>query len=242
MSVRQRKFFRGAVCAALLAAVALTAVFTFANDKVLSESAADAAAVSSIKQGATGSTVKTIQTKLKSAGLYTGAIDGIFGPKTTAAVKAYQKQKGLVADGIVGPKTAAAMGISLSGSSTTTTSTTANSSNVNLIARCVYGEARGEPYTGQVAVAAVILNRVKSSLFPNTISGVIYQAGAFDAVKDGQINLAPNDSAIRAAQDALNGWDPTNGCLFYYNPKTATNAWIKQKPIYLTVGNHVFCK
>ena len=112
---------------------------------------------------------------------------------------------------------------------------------MNLLARVVYGEARGEPYTGQVAVAAVVLNRVKSSSFPNTIAGVIYQSGAFDCVADGQINLTPNATARNAAQDALNGWDPTYGCLFYYNPKTATNKWMLSRPVKLSIGNHAFC-
>lgn len=154
--------------------------------------------------------------------------------------KYFQRSNGLTADGIVGSKTAAAMGITL-GSSSSGGSTTGSSGDAYLLARLVYGEARGEPYTGQVAVAAVVLNRVRSSSFPNSISGVIYQAGAFDVVSDGQINLTPNDSAIRAAKDALNGWDPTYGCLFYYNPATATNRWIRSKTIKLTIGKHVFC-
>ena len=119
---------------------------------------------------------------------------------------------------------------------------TNNSNNLNLLARLVYGEARGEPYTGQVAVAAVVLNRVRNSSFPNTIAGVIYQSGAFDVVADGQINLTPNSTAIKAAQDALNGWDPTYGAIYYFNPKTATNKWIWSRPMTVTIGNHRFCK
>lgn len=198
-----------------------------------SDASADAA---SYKQGSTGTMVKTIQTKLKNWGYYTGSVDGIYGAKTTAAVKYFQKSNGLTADGVVGPKTAAAMGISL-----TSSGGTATTGDLNLLARLVYAEARGEPYTGQVAVAAVVLNRVKSSSFPNTVGGVIYQAGAFSVVSDGQINLSPNDTARRAASDALNGWDPTYGCLYYYNPTTATSAWIRRKTIKLTIGNHVFC-
>ena len=118
---------------------------------------------------------------------------------------------------------------------------TVSTSNVYLLARLIYGEGRGEPYKGQVAIGAVVLNRVKSSAFPNTIAGVIYQRGAFDAVSDGQINLAPNDTAVRAARDALNGWDPTGGCLFYYNPKTATSKWMLSRPVLLRIGNHCFC-
>ncbi len=188
-----------------------------------------------LKQGSTGQTIKTVQSRLKAWGYYTGSVDGIYGPKTAAAVRYFQRRNGLVADGIVGSKTAAAIGISLQASSSS------HSNDAYLLARCVYAEARGEPYVGQVAVAAVVLNRVKSSSFPNTISGVIYQPWAFTAVDDGQINLAPDNTAIRAANDALNGWDPTYGCFFYYNPATATNAWIRQKEVHLTIGRHVFC-
>lgn len=192
-----------------------------------------------VKQGSRGTIVRTIQTKLKNWGYYTGSVDGIFGSQTTAAVKYFQRKNGLAVDGIVGNKTAAALGISLSNS--TSSSTNSSSGDLYLIARCIYGEARGESYTGKVAVAAVILNRVKSSSFPNTVSGVIYQSGAFTAVSDGQINLGTNDECIKAAQDALNGWDPTYGCIYYYNPVTATNKWIRSRPIVVTIGKHVFC-
>ena len=131
------------------------------------------------------------------------------------------------------------MGITSSSSSSSSSN---NSSNVNLLARVVYGEARGEPYTGQVAVAAVVLNRVKSSKFPNTISGVVYQSGAFDAVSDGQINMTPDETAKKAAQDALNGWDPSYGAIYYFNPNTATNKWIWSRPMTVTIGKHRFCK
>ena len=217
----------------LLVAVLFSAVFLATTAIKDAQEEAEAATV--YKQGSTGQVVKTIQTKLKNWGDYTGSVDGIFGSKTTAAVKSFQKKNGLTADGVVGSKTAAAMGITLSGTSSST------SGDSYLLARLIYAEARGEPYTGQVAVGAVVLNRVKSSSFPNTVSGVIYQAGAFDVVSDGQINLTPNSTAIRAAQDAMNGWDPTYGCLFYYNPKTATSKWMKAKTVHLTIGNHVFC-
>ena len=199
------------------------------------------ASAATYRQGDRGSAVTTIQTKLKNWGYYTGSVDGIFGSKTLAAVKYFQRKNGLVVDGIVGTKTAAAMGISLSSSSGGTGSGTTSNSNLYLLACCIYGEARGESYTGKVAIAAVVLNRVKSSSFPNTISGVIYQPGAFTAVSDGQINLGTNDECIRAAQDALNGWDPTYGCIYYYNPQTATNQWIRSRPIVVTIGKHVFC-
>ena len=191
------------------------------------------------KYGSRGEEVRTIQTKLKRWGYYNGSIDGIYGSQTLAAVKWFQRKNGLVVDGIAGKKTLEAMGIFTSSSSS---SSSTSSSNLNLLARLVYGEARGEPYTGQVAVAAVVLNRVKSSSFPNTISGVIYQSGAFDVVRDGQINLTPNSTAIKAAGDALNGWDPSYGAVYYFNPATATNKWIWSRPHTVTIGNHRFCK
>lgn len=192
------------------------------------------------KYGSTGSEVTQIQTKLKRWGYYSGAIDGIYGSKTLAAVKWFQSKNGLTVDGIAGTKTLRAMGIY--SSSTTSGSSSTNSNDVNLLARLVYGEARGEPYAGQVAVAAVVLNRVKSSSFPNTIAGVIYQKGAFNVVDDGQINLSPNSTAKKAAQDALNGWDPSYGAIYYFNPNTATNKWIWSRPMTVTIGKHRFCK
>ena len=191
------------------------------------------------KYGSRGQEVTTIQTKLKRWGYYNGNIDGIYGSQTLAAVKWFQRKNGLAVDGIAGTNTLRAMGIY---TSSTSSSSSSNSNNLNLLARLVYGEARGEPYTGQVAVAAVVLNRVKSSSFPNTISGVIYQQGAFDVVKDGQINLTPNSTAIKAAQDALNGWDPSYGAIYYFNPSTATNKWIWSRPMTVTIGRHRFCK
>ncbi len=186
------------------------------------------------------SQVKTVQTKLKRWGYYTGSVDGIYGAKTKAAVKSFQKKNGLTADGIVGPKTAAALGMTLSSSTTKTDNSSISNSDLNLLAKCVHAEARGESYVGQVAVAAVILNRVKSPDFPNTIAGVIYQPWAFTAVNDGQINLSPNQTAFNAARDALNGWDPTYGALYYYNAKTATSKWIYTKTTTITIGNHIF--
>jgi N-acetylmuramoyl-L-alanine amidase len=193
------------------------------------------AAVATLRQGSRGEDVKTVQQKLKNWGYYSGAVDGIYGTQTVAAVKAFQKKNKLTADGIVGAKTAAALGMSVA------TAAGYKSSDLDLLAKCVYAEARGEPYTGQVAVAAVVLNRVKSSLFPNTIPGVIYQPWAFTAVHDGQINLTPNQNAYNAAKDALNGWDPTYGCIYYYNPRTATSQWIFSREVKLTIGSHKFC-
>ena len=196
------------------------------------------------KYGSRGEEVRTIQTKLKRWGYYKGSVDGIYGSQTLAAVKKFQQKNGLTVDGIAGTKTLQAMGIynSSGNSSSSNSSSSTNSSDLNLLSRLVYGEARGEPYTGQVAVAAVVLNRVRSSSFPNTIAGVIYQSGAFDVVSDGQINLTPNETAKKAAQDALNGWDPTNGAIYYFNPSTATNKWIWSRPMTVTIGKHRFCK
>ncbi len=191
------------------------------------------------KYGSRGTEVRTIQEKLKRWGYYSGSVDGIYGSQTVSAVKSFQKKNGLTVDGIAGTQTLKAMGIT---SSSLSSSSSNNSSNVNLLARVVYGEARGEPYTGQVAVAAVVLNRVKSSKFPNTISGVVYQSGAFDAVADGQINMTPDTTAKKAAQDALNGWDPSYGAIYYFNPSTATNKWIWSRPMTVTIGKHRFCK
>ena len=194
------------------------------------------------KYGSRGDEVRQIQTKLKNWGYYSGSVDGIYGSATLSAVKSFQKKNGLTVDGIAGTKTLQAMGIYNSSSSSSTSSSNVNSSNLNLLSRVVYGEARGESYTGQVAVAAVVLNRVKSSSFPNTISGVVYQSGAFDCVSDGQINLTPDATARKAAQDAINGWDPTYGAIYYFNPATATNKWIWSRPMTVTIGKHRFCK
>ena len=172
-------------------------------------------------------------------------MDGIFGQGTKKAVVLFQQKNGLTADGVAGDATKKALGMSTSGSSGSSGSSNQSGSsnnNLYLLARLVYGEARGEPYKGQVAVAAVVLNRVKSSSFPNSVSGVIYQSGAFSVVADGQINLSPDETAIKAARDAINGWDPTNGCLYYYNPKKTSNKWMLSKPIALSIGEHVFCK
>lgn len=192
------------------------------------------------KYGSRGNEVTQIQTKLKRWGYYKGSVDGIYGSKTVEAVKYFQRKNGLTADGVAGPKTLQAMGITSSSSGGSSTSS--NSSNLNLLSHVIYGESRGEPYAGQVAVGAVVLNRVKSSSFPNTIPGVVYQSGAFDAVSDGQINLTPDSTAKKAAQDAINGWDPSYGAIYYFNTATATNKWIWSRPMTVTIGKHRFCK
>ena len=219
---------------ALVLSLSIVTILSFAV--VQTPSVAESA---TLKQGSRGDLVKNVQQKLIRWGYLKGTADGIFAAKTKAAVIAFQKKNGLTADGVIGTRTAQALGISLS--SSTSTSSTTSSTDLNLLARVVYGEARGEPYTGQVAVAAVVLNRVRSSSFPNSVAGVVYQSGAFDCVSDGQINLTPNQSAYKAAKDALNGWDPTYGCLFYYNPRTATSKWMLSRTVKLSIGNHAFC-
>lgn len=196
------------------------------------------------QQGSRGSTVKTIQQKLKNWGYYKGAVDGIFGAKTKEAVKYFQRKNGLTADGIVGKKTLSALGMSSGTNSGNNSGATSSYSDadVALLTKLIYGEARGESYVGQVAVGAVVMNRVKSASFPNSISGVIYQSYAFTAVDDGQINLTPNATARKAALDAMNGWDPTYGAIYYYNPRTATSQWIFSRQTTITIGNHVFAK
>ena len=202
-----------------------------------------ARAAVTVGPGDTGENVKKIQRRLIQYDYMDGTADGVYGEKTRQAVIKFQKKYGLTADGVVGPATAAKLGVSLSGSvtaSSTSSSGGYSSSDVTLLARLVYAEARGEPYKGQVAVAAVVLNRVRSSEFPNTIAGVIYQKNAFSCVSDGQINLTPNAESKRAAQDALGGWDPSGGSLYYYNPNTASASWIFSRTTVTVIGNHCF--
>ena len=207
---------------------------------------APATRADSLRRGSEGDQVITLQKKLKNWGYYTGSVDGIFGSETEEAVRYFQRKNGLAVDGVVGPDTARALGMTLTGGSAQasggSSGTNSSSGDLYLLARCVYGEARGEPYKGQVAVAAVILNRTKNSGFPSSIAGVIYQPGAFSVVADGQINLTPDETALRAARDAMNGWDPTGGCLYYYNPDKTSNEWMLARPVALRIGDHVFCR
>lgn len=191
------------------------------------------AAANFVSWGSTGAQVKQVQQSLKGRGYYGGRVDGIFGTGTYNAILNFQKDNGLTADGIAGAATLSALGISIGGNS-------ALDEDLYILASAIHGEARGEPYEGQVAVGAVILNRVDSPQFPNSVAGVVYQRGAFDAVADGQISLTPNETAIRAARDALNGWDPTDGAIYYWNPITATSKWIWTVPITKSIGRHVF--
>ena len=248
----------GAVALALTAAVTTgVAAYTLTAQPTADtafELAVDAAV---LRQGSTGGEVKEVQRRLKQWGYYTGAVDGIFGAGTKKAVIAFQKKNGLTADGIVGKATFAALGMNdsynalngggsssgssgSSGSGSSSGSSSYTSSDLYVLAKCIYAEGRGESYTGQVAIGAVIMNRVKSKSFPNTIAGVVYQNGAFTAVSDGQINLEPDQTAYNAARDAMNGWDPTYGCLYYYNPAVATSSWIFNRKTVVVIGKHVF--
>ena len=203
-----------------------------------------ATALAVLEVGSSGEDVRKVQRKLIQWGYLSGAADGKYGEKTRAAVVSFQRKNGLTADGRVGPATAKAMGVTLSGASATGGSAAASagilSADHRLLAKLVYAEARGETYKGQVAVAAVVLNRVSSASFPNTISGVIYQSGAFSCVSNGSINNTPDATAIRAARDALNGWDPTGGCLYYYNPRKTSDRWIRTRVVKTVIGNHSF--
>lgn len=191
------------------------------------------------KYASKGDEVTQIQTRLKKWGYYNGNVDGIYGLQTENAVIYFQKKNNLRIDGIAGPETLAAIGISSSGSSNSLGLSTAD---INLLARVISAESRGEPYLGQVAVGAVILNRINHPSFPNTLSGVIYQPGAFTCVTDGQINEPVSDSARKAAQEAINGADPSSGAIYYYNPAKTTNKWMLSRPVITTIGKHKFCK
>ena len=239
----------GALTLALTAsAAASVTAIAVNNSRQTAETAIELSLEAAVlRQGSTGGEVKEVQRRLKMWGYYSGAVDGIFGSGTKKAVIAFQKKNGLTADGIVGKATYAALGMNdsynaLQGNSTNkpSSSTSYSSSDLYLMAKAIYAEGRGESYTGQVAIGAVIMNRVKSPSFPNTIAGVIYQKGAFTAVADGQINLEPNQTAYNAARDAMNGWDPTYGAIYYYNPAKSTSAWIFSRPTVTTIGKHVF--
>ena len=189
--------------------------------------------------GSRGQEVRQIQKKLQNLGFYSGSVDGIYGTSTQKAVRNFQKSCGITADGIAGPKTLLYLGLG-SGSSSSTNGYSSN--DIYLLAKVIAAEARGESYVGQVAVGAVVLNRVQHSSFPDSISGVVYQSGAFSAVTDSNWNVAPSDTAQKAARDAINGWDPTGGAIYYYNPSKTNNRWIRTRPVVTTIGRHVFCK
>ena len=206
---------------------------------------AQQAAADLYKKGSSGAVVTEIQTRLRDWGYYSGSVDGVYGSQTEAAVKYFQSKNGLTADGQAGDQTLAALGInpaSYSGQSASGGgSSGGESGDLQLLARLISAEARGEPYEGQVAVGAVVLNRVKHESFPNSISGVIYQTEAFTCVVDGQFDEPIAESAYRAAQDAMNGSDPSYGAIYYFNPATATSKWIWSRPLIVQIGNHRFC-
>lgn len=235
------------ITAALLATTAGVGAVIGTSGQVAHTSASSSFVQTAVlKQGAKGAEVKEVQRRLKQWGYYSGAVDGIYGAQTVEAVKKFQRKNGLTVDGIAGKATYEALGMNdsakvLGGSSNNNQSGSSyTNSDLYLLAKCIYAEARGESYTGQVAVGAVILNRVRSSAFPNSVAGVIYQQHAFTAVSDGQINLEPDKTAMNAASDAMNGWDPTYGCLYYYNPAVATSSWIFGRKTVTTIGKHVF--
>lgn len=204
---------------------------------------AQSAAASAYRRGASGEQVRVIQDKLKRWGYYDGEVDGVFGSATEKAVRYFQKANGLSADGIAGTRTLAAMGIfsDSSAASSGSSGAAAQDAAASLLARVISAEARGEPYAGQVAVGAVILNRVEHPSFPSTVAGVVYQPGAFTCMTDGQIDQPVAESCIRAAQDALNGSDPSGGAIYYFNPDTATSSWIWSRPLIKVIGKHRFC-
>ena len=197
---------------------------------------AQSAGAVTYQKGSAGATVSQLQQKLKTWGYYSGEVDGVYGSGTERAVREFQKDNGLTVDGRAGPATLRALGISAGSETQNSTS-----GDVALLARLISAEARGEPYDGQVAVGAVVLNRIKHPSFPNTLSGVIYQSGAFSCIDDGQFNEPVADSCYQAARDAMGGADPSGGAIYYFNPATATNKWIWSRPLITVIGKHRFC-
>lgn len=228
-----KKILRRRVLSLLLAVVLLGSIGTIAAV----QSGDDSVSTLS-KMGSRGDEVRRIQQKLKNWGYYTGSVDGIYGSQTQNAVRKFQRDNGLTVDGIAGPKTLSYLGIS-SGSSG---SGQYNSNDVYLLAKVIAAEARGESYVGQVAVGAVVLNRVEHSSFPDSIAGVVYQPGAFSCVNDSNWSVAPTAESQKAARDAINGWDPSGGAIYYYNPAKTSNQWIRSRPVIVTIGSHLFCK
>lgn len=246
MKKLNKKAIASLACALLLPTVAAPTV-KGAQERATAYQIEQTKNVAILKQGSKGSEVKEVQRRLKLWGYYKGSVDGVYGAGTRSAVIAFQKKNGLTADGVVGKSTYKALGMTssyeiLAGQSSGSTGNVGgfSSSDVYLLAKTIYAEGRGEPYVGQVAIGAVILNRIRSDAFPNTVSGVVYQKHAFTAVSDGQINLTPNETAMKAAKDAINGWDPSGGALYYYNPAIATSSWIFDRQTVTVIGKHVF--
>lgn len=220
---------------------ALCALFVL---NILIIALAQSAQAATYRQGSSGEAVRTIQDKLKRWGYFDGAVDGVYGPQTESAVKGFQRKNGLTPDGVAGAATLKALGMNPGGGTQGTGASGTggvNSNEVALLAKVISAEARGEPYSGQVAVGAVILNRIEHPSFPSTLAGVVYQPGAFTCMVDGQIDQPVADSAYRAAREAMNGSDPSGGAIYYFNPSTATSAWIWSRPLITVIGNHRFC-
>lgn len=248
----KKALITGIAAFALATAAGVGAVIGTSGQTARESASSEYVQTAVLRQGSKGGEVKEVQRRLKQWGYFNGSVDGIYGAQTIEAVKKFQRKNGLTADGICGRATYVALGMndsvnaldkgtgSNSGNGGSASSSNYTNSDLYLLAKCIYAEARGESYTGQVAVGAVILNRVASSAFPNTIAGVIYQQHAFTAVSDGQINLEPDKTAMNAASDAMNGWDPTYGCIYYYNPAVATSSWIFGRKTVTTIGKHVF--
>lgn len=231
--------------------IALIIMFVFVVLITTNEQSKDVQAFTSqvLQRGSTGEDVIELQSRLKYNGFYTSKVDGVFGWSTYWAVRNFQDKFGLPVDGVVGANTKAAIVKATkyekpgsSGNNSGNVPGGFSQNDIQLMSNAVYGESRGEEYTGQVAVAAVILNRVSHTSFPDTVAGVIYQPGAFTAVADGQINLTPNDTAKKAVMDAINGWDPSGEAIYYFNPDTATSGWIWSRPQIKRIGKHIFCK
>jgi N-acetylmuramoyl-L-alanine amidase len=238
MSKKIMKFKKEIACA-------LIVIFTYITTSISMIPYTSAVRTIAYYYGSKGDVVSQIQRRLKDWGYYTGGVDGIYGYLTFTAVKNFQAKNGLSVDGIAGNNTLNAIGINVAGleaaASGNNNSTPTSNQDLMLLARLINGEARGEPYEGQVAVGAVVLNRTRDPRFPSSIAGVIYQPGAFTAIDDGQINANMVQNSINAAQDALNGWDPSGGAVYYFNPATATSAWIWSRPLIKIIGKHRFC-
>lgn len=219
--------------------IAFTLIFTVLTFVYYVQKEETGAVYTLSKIGSRGNEVRQIQKKLKELGYYKGSVDGIYGTGTQKAVRSFQKNCGITADGVAGPKTLKYLGLS---SASSGSSGQYSSSDINLLAKLIAAEARGESYTGQVAVGAVVLNRVSHSSFPDTVAGVIYQKGAFSCVNDSNWSVAPNSTSLKAARDCINGWDPSGGAIYYYNPAKTSNSFMHSRPVITTIGRHVFCR
>lgn len=227
-----KKIYRISVCMILVLSLAFTAFYINTH-----QSENDSAIHALSKLGSKGDEVRRIQKKLKELGFYSGAVDGIYGSATKKAVTAFQKNCGITADGIAGPKTLKFLGLEASSAS----SGKYSQSDIELLAKLIAAEARGETYVGQVAVGAVVLNRVAHASFPDTIAGVIYQKGAFSCINDSNWAVSATSTSRKAAQDCINGWDPSGGAVFYFNPRKTNDAFMHSRPVITVIGNHTFC-